>query len=304
MTSHPQDPAEDAASKPASDWILAFCLGRLNRHAPETRFFDKLISTLQFRLAHSRWPGQKETLQDALLALKNSDDILSPDRVKTTDKELAKTFVEEHAGPGLAIPTLAVLRNKEEANAFAFPARCAIKPTHGSGDFIIRRNGEPIDMPRVLRWFDMNYYRVWREANYRDLTPKVIIEPIIFDADLSNELKIFCHQGRVKVIKYYTGSHTNKTSMLYTADWRPLHVALGTPLAPDVRPRPSNLEAIIEVVEKLAAHFELVRIDLYCKDDAFFIGELTHIDHNATGQFFPPDAEDRISRLILHGEHA
>lgn len=43
-----------------------------------------------------------------------------------------------------------------------------IKPTHTSGDIILRRNGEPGDVPKVLGWMDKNYYHGLREANYRD----------------------------------------------------------------------------------------------------------------------------------------
>jgi hypothetical protein len=279
--------------------LLTSGLDLLFRVAPETRLFDKFLSTLQFRLVHDRWPGRKVWLQDALLALKVSDDILSPDRVRTTDKDLAKAFIAERVGPDLAVPTLAVLRSKEEAKGFGFPQRCVIKPTHSSGSVIIRRNGEAIDMNRILGWFDHNYYRVWREANYRDLAPKVIVEPVIFDADPNTELKVFCHRGRARAIKCYLDAPANTTSMFFTTDWQPLHATLGTPVSPEVRARPEILERIVAIAETLAAPFSLVRVDFYWRDEDLFVGELTHIDHNATGQIFPLEETDRISRIIL-----
>jgi hypothetical protein len=271
----------------------------LNGVTPKTRRFDKFISFLQFRLSHGRWPGRRQTLQDALLALKVGDEILSCDRVRTTDKELAKGFIEEHAGPGLAVPTIAVLRSKQEAGTYAFPRRCVIKPTHSSGSVIIRRDGEPVDINRITGWFDHNYYRVWREANYRDLTPKVIVEPVVFDADPNTELKVFCHRGRAKAIKCYLGAPANTTSMLFTTKWQPLHATLGTPVSPAVRARPDVLERVVAIAEALAAPFSLIRVDFYWRGKDLFVGELTHVDHNATGKVFPREATDRISRIIL-----
>ncbi|WP_029057405.1 ATP-grasp fold amidoligase family protein [Stappia stellulata] len=298
-TAIPEPEPEDTRILPPTTGPLWSIHHWLNGITPKTRRFDRLISCLQFRLAHGRWPGHRATLQDALLALKVGDEILSRDRVRTTDKELAKHFIEEHAGPGLAVPTIAVLHSKKEAAGYAFPSRCVIKPTHSSGSIIIRRNGEALNLNRILGWFDHNYYRVWREANYRDLPPKVIVEPVLFDADPNTELKVFCYRGRVKCIKCYLGAPVNTTSMLFTADWQPLHATLGTPVSPEVRARPEILERIVAIAEALAAPFSLVRVDFYWQGTELFVGELTHIDHNATGQFFPLEETDRISRIIL-----
>lgn len=82
---------------------------------PKTRFFDKQISTFQFLNAHRRLPGRRALLNDALYRLKTSEEILRPERVFTSDKELAKGFIRQRIGDRHVVPTLAVLRSKQRS---------------------------------------------------------------------------------------------------------------------------------------------------------------------------------------------
>lgn len=267
--------------------------------APKTRFFDKQLSTLQFLNAHGRLPGRHALLNDALYRLNTSDEILRPERGLTTDKELAKGFIRERIGEKHVVPTLAVLRSKQEIRDFLFPRRCVIKPTHTSGDVILRRNGEPLDVPKILGWMDKNYYRDLREANYRDLAPKIIVEPFVFDADAADDMKVFCYCGKARIIQWDFDRHSNLTRMLYTRDWEPLEASLLRPRATKRKARPRNLDAMLKAAERLASTFDLVRIDMYSNDRDFLVGEITHVAGNATSPFIPKEAEERVSALIF-----
>ena len=272
--------------------------------SPKTRFFDKQISTFQFLNAHRRLPGSRVSLNDALYRLKTSDEILRPERVLTSDKELAKDFIRQRIDEKHVVPTLAVLRSKQEVRDFVFPNRCVIKPTHTSGDVILRRNGEPVDVPKILGWMDKNYYHNLREANYRYLAPKIIIEPFVFDADAIDDMKIFCYRGKARVIHWDFDRYSGLTRMLYTRDWEPLEASLLYPRATKRKERPRNLDAMLEAAERLASAFELVRIDMYTNDSDFLVGEITHIAGNATSPFIPADAEERVSALLFAGDPA
>ncbi|MCA1241594.1 hypothetical protein LC092_04000 [Stappia stellulata] len=271
---------------------------------PKTRFFDKQLSTLQFLNAHGRLPGNRASLNDALYRLKTSDEILRPERVLTSDKELVKGFIRQRIGETHVVPTLAVLRSKQKIRDFVFPNRCVIKPTHTSGDIILRRNGEPVDMTTVLGWMDKNYYRDLREANNRDLAPKIIVEPFVFDADAVDDMKVFCYRGKARIIQWDFDRHSGLTRALYTCDLEPLEASLLYPRATKRKERPRNLDAMLEAAERLASAFDLVRIDMYTNDRDFLVGEITHIAGNATNPFIPADAEERVSALLFAGDPA
>ncbi|MBL6431747.1 MAG: hypothetical protein HPM95_13695 [Alphaproteobacteria bacterium] len=236
MTANATPEPEDRRILPKTTGPLWAIHHWLNGVTPKTRRFDKLISCLQFRLSHGRWPGRRQTLQDALLALKVGDEILSPDRVRTTDKELAKGFIEEKAGPGLAVPTIAVLRSKQEASAYALPRRCVIKPTHSSGSVIIRRDGEPVNIDRITGWFDHNYYRVWREANYRDLAPKVIVRTGRVRSRSEYRAQGVLPSGAGQSHQMLPRRPRKHDVYVFTAAWQPLHATLGTPVSPEIAP--------------------------------------------------------------------
>ncbi len=271
---------------------------------PKTRFFDKQLSTLQFLNAHRRLPGRRALLNDALYRLKTSDVILRPERVLTSDKELAKDFIRQRIGQRHVVPTLALLRSKHEIRDFVFPNRCVIKPTHTSGDIILRRNGEPVDVPKILGWMDKNYYHGLREANYRDLAPKIIVEPFVFDADAVDDMKVFCYRGKARIIQWDFDRYSGLTRMLYTRNWEPLGASLLYPRATKRKQRPRNLDAMLEAAERLASAFDLVRIDMYTNEHDFLVGEITHIAGNATSPFIPADAEERVSALLFATDSA
>ena len=56
-----------------------------------------------------------------------------------------------------------------------------IKPTHLSGHLIIKKEEDGVDLEKIKKWFSMNYYDRSREANYKTLVPKVIVEEMIFN---------------------------------------------------------------------------------------------------------------------------
>ena len=137
--------------------------------APYNRLGDKLICLYDFYTAHRRIPTNKLIFNDVLYKIKTTDEIVSPLRVFVTDKEFVKLFVKAVLGDQHTIPTLTVLHSMDEVRNYPFPSECCIKPTHASGHVILRKNGEEIDFKKIERWFNLNFYRVSREANYKAL---------------------------------------------------------------------------------------------------------------------------------------
>ena len=151
------------------------------------------------------------------------------------------------------------------------------------------------------KWLKHSYYEKKREGNYRDLTPKIIVEPPIFEGREFYELSLFCNDGEVKVIIRQYGNKLAKgfrKRRLYTAEWEDCRCTMGYPLA-DVDEKPKKLDEIIAAANAIAAYFSFVRIDVYTDDADFYIGEITH-SHAGGGQsFIPAEAEMEISKHIF-----
>ena len=280
--------------------VLTHMLPRLKRRViPHNRFGDNLYHRLLFLSKHRRFPGKEMLWNDVLYRLKTTDEILDPLRVFVSDKELVKIYIRATIGDEYNVPTFAVLRSAGEVDGFAFPDRCIIKPTHASAQYILRRAGEPIDRERIKAWFRLNYYRAGREVNYKQLLPKVIVEPLVFDnADLS-DYRFFCYRGEPRLIQVDMDRHTHHTRKLLDTDWNELDFSILYPRSNKPLPRPDTLPEMLRLARALSAPFSFVRIDLYSDNQRVIAGEITNVSANAGGIFRPLSAEKKASAMMF-----
>ena len=101
---------------------------KLVNQLPLNNFFDAILATLNFVIAHRRFPIKK-LFSEEFFRLKISDEIEDPLRQFTSDKELVKLFVKSIVGEKYNVPTLKILRNEADIDSYEFPTRCCIKPT-------------------------------------------------------------------------------------------------------------------------------------------------------------------------------
>ena len=212
--------------------LLSILYRLLLRVVPENRAGDRFIALMGFLWAHRRLPGDGLAFNDVLYRLKTSDEITDPLRVFVSDKEFLKVYVKAIIGEQFNVPTIAILRTLSDAKGYVFPSDCCIKPTHLSGQVILRRGSEAIDFDKISGWFRSSQYRATREANYRTLRPKVIVEPLVFDSDNVSDYKIFCYGGkRPGLIQVDLDRHTAHTRKYFDADWNEQGFSLIYPLS-------------------------------------------------------------------------
>ena len=269
------------------------------RSLPETRSGDRLVSVIQFFRFHKRLPNKSMSYNDVLHRIKTSDDILDPLRVFVSDKEFMKLYVKAVIGDEYVVPTLGVIKSKEAVDAYEFPNQCAIKATHTSGRVILRKNGEPIDREFIKSWFQTNYYRVGREANYKALKPKVIIEPILFGSWNLQDYKIFCVNGTPKLIQVDVDRYIGHKRKYFDASWQEQPFSIKYPRTDKTIARPENFAEMLSVAAKLSQEFWFVRIDLYSDGKKVYVGEITHCADNADGRFMPASAEKLVSNHLF-----
>ena len=271
----------------------------LSRIFPKTEFWDILYSWTKFVRVHRRIPSRNRLMfNDQLYNSKLLPEILNPLRTYSTDKEYFKRLVEAEVGPQYAVPTLAVFCSNAEIDAFDFPDSFCAKPTHMSGEVAIVRNGTP-DRIQMKNWLRMNHYLKSRERNYKYLIPKVIVEPLIFDQEDITDFRIFCYEGKPKLISIDLGKYTSYTRAFYTTDWRKQDYSLGYPLHPGEVDRPVCLEEMLSAAEILSKELNFVRVDFYTDGKHFYLGELTHCHASASQVFIPKSAEQRASKTVF-----
>lgn len=276
--------------------ILRDACGRM---LPAGSFGDDLFAWMHFVMELGRLPSERMLFNDVLYRLRVGGGLADPLRVAVTDKEHVKQFIDGRLGRGHSVPTLAILRSLQEVAAFEFPARCCIKPTHLSGRVMLRVAGEAVETTLLRRWLGTDYYRRSRQANYRGLVPKIIVEPILYDDPNLTDYKFFCVGGEPRMIQVDFDRATAHRQQLFDLDWRPLGFGMSHPRADGSRPPPATLSRMREAARRLAAPFDLVRVDFYTDGTEFHVGELTNCPSAGTVRFRQPGSETAVSRLLF-----
>lgn len=280
--------------------FLKFAYAASERLLPKNHFGDVVFTMLNFLVRHRRLPSQRPLLNDVMARMKITGEIARPQRVLVSDKLHLKEYVADVVDAKYTVPTLAVLFSPSEVDAYEFPADCCIKPTHGSGDVIIRRNSAMIDREQIKSWWGLNHYRRGREANYKHLRPRVLIEPIIFPESPLWDIRIFCYNGRPGVILVDIGPKGQVRRALLDTDWNLLPYRLHYPHPEELPEKPNNLTEMLDVARSLSSDFGLIRVDFYSNGEELYVGEMTNCHGNAIQYFYPREGEEIVSRMIFN----
>ena len=258
---------------------------------PRHWLVDYLVSQYFFFRVHGRFArlDPPATFSDHYFRIKLRE-LHDPLRVFVSDKELVKWYVKMKIGDAYNIPTIAILKTPEEVEAMAWPDRCVIKSTHGSGDVILKQSADDkVDTALIKSWLKKNFYDSSREVNYRHLQPKIIVEAFadFGTGEVPEDYKIFCFFGRPKIVQINIGRFADLTCAWYTTDWQKLPFTTCLPIGED-RPEPENLGELLRIAEVLSAPFRSIRVDLYTDGKSILVGELTNV-HLSSYFFFLPE---------------
>ena len=273
---------------------------------PKNRTGDKIYSFINFIINHrGRFPRNRMLFNDYMYKIKTSNEIVNPLRVFITDKEFAKIYIRRIVGDEFNVPTLKILRSYKEVLKYKFPSQCVIKPTHMSGHIIIKKEEDEIDLEKIKKWFSMNFYDRAREANYKTLVPKIIVEEIIFNEDNLADYKFFCYKGVPKLIQVDIDRNVKKgvyhKRKFLNTFWIDQNYSILYPRYEKNIDKPTNLNSMLSAVTKIAksTNLDFLRIDTYTNNQKLFIGELTNIHGNAAETFYPSSGELAATKIIF-----
>ncbi|HUZ75867.1 MAG TPA: ATP-grasp fold amidoligase family protein [Stellaceae bacterium] len=210
------------------------------------------------------------------------------------DKLEARAYVQARLGDAI-LPSVVWVGDAIDALfEGALPSgRFVLKSSLGSGtnqilnlpaDLVTRR-GE-IEK-RAAEWLASRFGYAWGEWQYCTAKPRLFLE-VFFDFNpgtAPDGFKIFCFKGKARMIQVHLDRYTRHRCANYDVTWKHLPVAYrGYEIAQ--RRRPDNLDALIEVAEKIAADLEFARIDLYTDGKRIIkFGEITLTPGNANAAY-------------------
>ena len=198
------------------------------------------------------------------------------------DKYEVRNYVEEKIGKKYLNDLLGVYDSVSEINFEDLPNQFAIKGTHGSGYNIIVKDKSELNINKTKKKLNKfladKYYTKFREAIYKNVKPRLIIEKYISEADSDAliDYKFHCFNGQPKYVFVQKNKSKDITKSFYDMDWNKVLPEKFTPAFhnSDFK-KPENFDEMIRIAEKLSQGFIFLRVDLYSIGNKIIFGELT-----------------------------
>ncbi|WP_083488148.1 ATP-grasp fold amidoligase family protein [Stenotrophomonas koreensis] len=247
----------------------------------------------------------------------------NPIMSQCTDKVAVRGYVESKGLGDLLHPVLGVYSSPKEINWALLPSQFYIKTNNSSATNIRCGELQTFNIKQACRLLKLylrrNHYALSREWNYRDITPRIMVEPII-ETDGEDGLidyRFFCSYGKCHGIFVdidtadAAGAHREDARRnVYDTNWKLLDVKVSRPRIQDrVLEKPAMLERMVQVAEILSEPFPFCRVDLYNPTgNKIIFGEITFF-HAGGNNIMEPEEYELIlgewvdlSRLVRSGK--
>lgn len=218
---------------------------------------------------------------EKLMWLKFNKYYNNPLITKCADKYKVREYIEECGCEEILNDLIGVYEKTEEINWNKLPQKFALKCNHGAGYNIICTDKDELDKEQAIKklnkWMKEDYSKIAAELQYKDIQRKIICEKYLEmgEKTLPTDYKIYCFNGKAKVILVMNDRDTKVTREFYNEKWERIHLRdyEGSPKVETKKPE--NLNEMINYAEILSKPFEFVRVDFYDINGKVVFGELT-----------------------------
>ncbi len=208
-----------------------------------------------------------------------------PEYTKMVDKYEAKKYVASIIGEEYIIPTYGVWDHFDDIDISSLPNQFVLKCTHGSGDVVVVKDKSSFDIAsaksKLEKSLSTNYYTISREWPYKNVKPRIIMEPYLEDEKTKEltDYKIYCFNGRCDYVMTCIDRNKGETKFIYfDRDWNVMKefsndgMKYGDIITVD---RPKQLDKMFEFASVLSKDLPFVRADFYECNGQLYFGELT-----------------------------
>ncbi|MBE6196111.1 MAG: hypothetical protein E7137_03330 [Rikenellaceae bacterium] len=284
-------------------WITKF----IGRNCPE--FLMKIRYFVRFKKRLNL--ENPKTLNEKILYMSLRTDTTLWTRL--ADKYNVRGYVEECGLSDILVPLLGHWEKAEEIDFMQLPDSFVFKTVQGSGDIILVKDKSQIIKEEIRKQLEISVNTVYGDLeggkHYMRIKPAIIAEELMKNDEVSEkystsiiDYKIWCFNGKAHYIwACCNRDHQGTDVMTYDLNWSALpeysvfneHYREG-----NVLPKPQNFERMVEVAEKLAKPFPVVRVDLYNLAGKIYFGEMTFTSLGGLMDFYTDDFQHLAGSLI------
>ena len=189
----------------------------------------------------------------------------------TADKYRVRSYIRQVLGKEKAkeiLITLLFVTDKPVEIPFAnLPPSFIVKPNHGSGLYIIIKNGK-YNKDNIIkicqRWLRTPYGIDKMEWAYQNIKRKIVIERLLQETDgsIPKDFKFHIFHGKCKLIAVICDRMSNNSyGKFFDETWNELMLSNTNNNKSIVIKKPKNYEMMLDYAEKLAEPFDYVRAD-------------------------------------------
>lgn len=243
---------------------------------------DEKISILQYLLKNNTKPNliNPKEFMEKTLWLKLY--YYKEDYGKFVDKYEVRSYIEEKIGKQYLNEVYGIYDTVAQINFEVLPNQFVLKGTHGSGYNIIVKNKNEVNLEQTKKKLNQflsdNYYHRFREAIYKKLPPRILVEKYIseIDSDSLIDYKFHCFHGEPKYVFVQKNKSENLRKSFYDLNWNKVQPEKYITAFSEANfEKPDNFDEMIQVAKKLSEGFIFLRVDLYSVGNKIIFGELT-----------------------------
>lgn len=222
---------------------------------------------------------------------------------KLVDKYEVKKYVENIIGKEYIIHTIGVYDSFDKIDFDSLPNQFIIKCTHDSGGNYICKDKRKINIEdirlKINKAMKSNYYKYGREWPYKDVKPRIIIEEYLSnnDKDLI-DYKFWCFNGEPKICLVCTDRQTELKETFFDTNWNLLDLKRTNHKIDETIAKPTNLELMKELSNKLSQDMPFIRVDFYEVNGKVYFGELTFFPASGFSTFEPEEWDRKLGDWI------
>ncbi|MBQ2175413.1 MAG: glycosyltransferase [Alphaproteobacteria bacterium] len=277
------------------------------------RKFPVIICKIRFRRTFGKKINLKcpKDINEKILWLSLYSDTSEWSRM--ADKFAVRSYVEGLGLGDYLVKLYGKWDSVEEIEWDKLPNQFVLKSNNGSGTVKLVTDKTKLDIPVITKildtWLHKKVTSTTTEFHYHSIKPCIIAEELLDFSKDQNEstsaidYKVWCFNGKA----YYVWACANRDEeatdvALFDREWNYLpeksvfneHYREQKVLVK----KPRNLELMLDVAEKLAKPFPVVRVDLYNINGRIYFGEMTFTSLGGTMDFYTQDCLLEMGSLI------
>ena len=252
-----------------------------------------------------------QTLNEKILYLSLMTD--TTEWTRLADKFYVRDYIRECGLDNILVNCYGYWNNVSDIDFNVLPNEFVLKSVQGSGDIIIVKNKNIIDIESIKKELqkiiNTKYGDLEGGKHYMRIKPAIIAEELLHNDKNSQkhstsiiDYKIWCFNGKAHYI--WTCCNRDKSGtevMTYDLNWisHPEYSIFTKHYREGhILPKPKNLQKMIEIAETLASAFPVVRVDLYNIDGKIYFGEMTFTSLGGLMDFYTEEFQNITGKMI------